>query len=73
MKDMVDEMGEGASGYTQYVTLQEFHTMMYGSEGTNGLVKDIHDLKMWIKFLGIIGGFISPVVTALILKYLVGI
>ena len=73
-------------GSTNYVTEGEFNkyceqneaahkrisNAMWGNEGTNGMIKDIHDLKMWIKFLGIIGGIISPILTAVLFKYLFG-
>jgi len=72
--------GEGVTSFTRYATIEELNAFkhdvraaLYGAEGTNGMVKDIHELKMWIKFLGIIGVFLSPVITALILKYMFGV
>ncbi len=76
--------GESITGFTRYVTLSEFdkycgqndkdhahiNKALWGAEGTNGLIKDIHDLKMWIKFLGIAGGVISPLLTAYLIKLL---
>jgi len=74
------------TGFTRYVTSEEFrqfcdeskrdrgrlNNALWGTEGTNGMVKDVHDLKMWIKFLGIIGGIVSPIVTAIIIKFVLG-
>jgi len=82
---MTDD-GMESGGLTRYVTESEFNkycienerdhkhisNAMWGVEGTNGMIKDINDLKMWIKFLGIIAGFISPILTAILIKYLVG-
>jgi hypothetical protein len=77
---------DGSGGFTRYVTMETFkqhcdtmkadqdriNTALWGSEGTNGLIKDIHDLKMWIRFLGILASIVSPVVTAVIVKFLLG-
>ena len=84
---MTDRDGMAASGFTRYVTIEQwkdycFHNnkdhdhlsdALWGSQRTNGIVKDIHDLKMWIKFLGIIGGIITPLVTAIILRFFMGV
>jgi hypothetical protein len=77
---------DSGKGWTRYVTLERFEeycktndqdlehiqTALWGTERTNGIVKDIHEVKMWIKFLGVMGGFVSPIITALIIKYLIG-
>jgi hypothetical protein len=78
-----EDNGNGGAGF---VTHSEFNkyceqndrdhrhisNAMWGTEGTNGMIKDIHDLKMWIKFMGIVGaifaGIISPLITAYIIK-----
>ena len=76
--------GEGATGFTRYVTLEEFsafkrdvRTALYGSEGTSGLTKDIHDIKMQLRLakwiVGISISVVSPIITALILKYVMGV
>jgi len=84
---MNDSDGAPASGFTRYVTIEQFKEYcksndldhnhlsdaMWGSQRTNGIVKDIHDLKMWIKFLGIIGSLITPLVTVIILKFFTGV
>ena len=78
-----DDNGDGLGVYVTHVEFEKIcqqnekdHThisnALWGTEGTNGMIKDIHDLKMWIKFLGIVGGVISPVLTALIIRYLLG-
>jgi len=81
-----DSDGAPASGFTRYVTIEQWKDYcenndkdhdhlsdaLWGSQRTNGIVKDIHDLKMWIKFLGILGGLITPIITAIIIKFFVG-
>ena len=75
-----------STGFTRYVTSEEFkqfseqsikdrgrlNNALWGADGTNGIIKDINDLKMWIKFLGIIGGIISPILTAVLVRYIIG-
>jgi hypothetical protein len=43
---------------------------LWGTERRNGIVKDVNDLKMWIKFLGVISGIVAPVLTTLLIKWL---
>jgi len=75
--------GNGGGSYVSYGEFTKYceqnekdhrhiSNAMWGSDGTNGMIKDIHDLKMWIKFLGIVGSVVSPVLTALIVRYLLG-
>ena len=80
-------MGDGeTTGFTRYVTTREFEThskkndeehhkievALWGENGRGGMVKDINDLKLWIKIGGIIIGILSPVVTAYLVKILIG-
>ena len=69
-------------GFTRYVEKQDFdafcikvETNFHGSEGRNGLIGDVRDIKNQINLIkwavGISVGIISPIMTALILKYII--
>ena len=71
-------------GFTRYVEKEDFdafrikmNTAMWGAEGRNGLVADVNGLKaqlrFWMVILTFIATIISPVFTALLLKYIVGV
>lgn len=79
--------GDGSPPYSDiYITRREFHdycvasnarlevfqTALWGATGTNGIVKDIHDIKMQFKFWGamsaLVGAIGSSLLTAIMIK-----
>jgi len=77
-----------ATGMTRYVTIdrfdqyrernekehQDIFNALWGTERTTGIVKDIHDIKTWVKIIGVFGGLaitiIAPIITTFLLKYM---
>ena len=77
-----DEGMGTARGFTRYVTIDAFDkyceqndedhryikSALWGDKGTNGMVKDIHDMKMYIKFSAAIVSVLLAVIIPVAIK-----
>ena len=81
-----DNIPSTTSGFTRYITINEFDKYceqndaehiritraLWGTEGTNGMVKDIHDMKMYIKFSAGVVSVLLAVIIPIAIKLLMG-
>jgi len=65
--------------FTRYAKKEDFDAFsktmniaMWGADGRDGLVADVNTINVWLKVLTFIATVISPVLTALLLKFVIG-